>query len=287
MSACGEGAPQVLLTRAGTFRAVASRRNALYYQDIGAWCFCISTSNEVPLLSSTLATWILRLSLVTVLFPVLLEAQQSDPLPSAPEPVPATRPNTPQAVQKRKWEGVIQPGEKVPPLTTADKLLFPVHEELRPLSLIPVVISGAYGVVRNTDPKLGTNLPAFGERVGDAALRQASIRFLADGILPAVFHEDPRYYRLTYGSYTTRFSYAVRRVVVDPRDSGGHGFNFSDTLGRGMAAALTQAYYPEASIHPSVVFRTWGISLLGSAGVNVFQEFWPDFKKKVLKQPVP
>ena len=245
------------------------------------------SGNEVSRLSSTFATGMAGVVLCTLVALVPLHAQQSAPLPSAPEPVPATRPNTPQAIEKRRWEGVIEPGEKVPPLTTADKLLFPVHEELRPLSLIPVVISGGYGVIRNSDPKLGTNLPAFGERVGEAALRQASIRFLADGLLPAVFHEDPRYYRLTYGSYTSRFGYAIRRVVVDPRDSGRLGFNFSDTLGRGMAAALTQAYYPEASIHPSVVFRTWGVSLAGSAGVNVFQEFWPDVKKKFFKQPVP
>jgi hypothetical protein len=102
-----------------------------------------------------------------------------------------------------------------------------------------------------------------------------------------IFHEDPRYYRLTYGGYRVRTEYALRRVFVDARNSGNHGFNFSDTLGRGMAAALTQAYYPEASIHPSVVFRTWGISLAGSAGVNIFQEFWPDFKVKVLKQHEP
>ena len=70
-------------------------------------------------------------------------------------------------------------------------------------------------------------------------------------------------------------------------DSGKAGFNFSDTLGRGMAAALTQAYYPEQSVHPGVVFRTWGVSLIGSAGVNIFQEFWPDFKKKVLNLPTP
>jgi hypothetical protein len=214
-------------------------------------------------------------------------AAQQQPLPDAPTPVPATRPNTPEAVYKRRWEGVIEPGEKVPPLTVRDKFLFPLHEELRPLSIVPVLISGEYGVIRDNDPKWGTNARAFGDRVGDAALRQASIRFFADGLLPVIFHEDPRYYRLTYGSYTARTEYAVRRVFVDARNSGRHGFDFSDTLGRGMAAALTQAYYPDASIHPSVVFRTWGISLIGSAGVNIFQEFWPDFKVKVLHRHDP
>jgi hypothetical protein len=226
--------------------------------------------------------------LLLVLTASPMVAQQSNSsLPDAPAPVPATRPNTPEAVAKRHWQGVIEPGEKVPPLTMGDKLLFPVHEELRPLSLVPIIISGGYGVWTNDDPKWGTTPTALGERIGDAAIRQASIRLLADGLLPAVFHEDPRYYRKTYGSYDSRFTYAVRRLFVDQRDSGQSGFNFSDTLGRGMAAALTQAYYPDRSVHPSVVFRTWGVSLAGSAGVNVFQEFWPDVKVKIFKKPAP
>jgi hypothetical protein len=213
-------------------------------------------------------------------------AQQGTlPLPDAP--VPATRPNTPAAVEKRRWEGIVEPGEKVPPLTTKDKFVFPLHEEIRPLNLVPVVLLGFYGTIRGSDPKYGTDGNGFGERVGAAALRQTSIRIFSDGLLPAVFHEDPRYYRKAYGSTDARIGYALKRLIIDPRDSGKRGFNYSDILGRGMAAALTQTYYPNASVGAGVVFRTWGYSLLGSETVNIFQEFWPDVKHKLLKQPLP
>ena len=169
-------------------------------------------------MSSTLASCILRTAACAFLAVLPLRAQQqATPLPDAPQPVPATRPNTPEAVQKRKWEGVIEPGEKVPPLTTRDKLLFPVHEDLRPLSVVPLVISGLYGNWRDSDPKVGTNLDAFGKRVGEAALRQASIRFFSDGLLPALLHEDPRYYRKVYGTNSSRVGYAIERVVRDER----------------------------------------------------------------------
>ncbi len=213
-------------------------------------------------------------------------AQQGTlPLPDAP--VPATRPNTPAAVEKRRWEGIVEPGEKVPPLTTKDKFVFPLHEEIRPLNLVPVVLLGFYGTIRGSDPKYGTDGNGFGERVGAAALRQTSIRIFSDGLLPAVFHEDPRYYRKAYGSTDARIGYALKRLIIDPRDSGKRGFNYSDILGRGMAAALTQTYYPNASVGAGVVFRNWGYSLLGSETVNIFQEFWPDVKHKLLKQPLP
>ena len=201
--------------------------------------------------------------------------------------VPATRPNTEAEIEKRRWEGVIEPGERVPALTPRDKLLFPIHEELRPLSLVPVLVSASYGVAVNSDPKLGTGPQAWGERAGEAALRQTSIRVFSDGLLPILFHEDPRYRRMAYGSYTTRTEYAVRRLFVNQRNDAREGFNFSDVLGRGMAAALTEAYYPSRSQSSHVVFQTWGVSLAGSAGVNIFQEFWPDIKKKIFHARVP
>jgi hypothetical protein len=30
-----------------------------------------------------------------------------------------------------------------------------------------------------------------------------------------------------------------------------------------------------------VVFRTWGVSLAGAAGNNLFLEFWPDIRDKL------
>ncbi len=220
---------------------------------------------------------------VLTLRPALAGGQQT--LPDAPPitqpgkvPVPATRPNTPAAIERRRWSGIVEPGETIPALDLKDKLLFPLHEELRPIALLPAVISGGYGILKDSDPRFGTNSEGFGERVGAAALRQGSIRFFSDGLLPALTHEDPRYYRRATGSFTDRSIYAVTRVFLIQRDSGRRGFNFSDIVGRGMAAALTQTYYPEASIGKGVVIRTWGFSLTGLGGVNLFQEFWPDIK---------
>ncbi|HEY0785533.1 MAG TPA: hypothetical protein VGD62_06650 [Acidobacteriaceae bacterium] len=222
----------------------------------------------------------LTLLLLLLLARLPLAAQQQGE-PGGPVHVPATRSNAAAAVERRRWSGIVEPGERVPELTVKDKFLFPLHETLRPVALLPMAVSGGWGVLENTDPKYGTNSEGFGERVGAAALRQASTRFFSDGLLPVLFHEDPRYYRKAYGSYRERGYYAIERVAVDQRDSGGRGINFADILGRGMAAALTQTYYPERSINGSVVLRTWGVSLAGDAGVNLFQEFWPDIKRKV------
>jgi hypothetical protein len=195
--------------------------------------------------------------------------------------VPGTRSNTPAGVRARRWSDVVNPGEKIPRLTVRDKLLFPVHEEFRWTTPLPILFDAEYGAATDGDPKYGTNGAAFGKRLGAAAVHQAITRELTDGLLPIAFHEDPRYYRQAYGSYSSRTWHAVRRVVITQTDSGSKTFNYSDILGRGMGAALTQTYYPSASIHPDVVMRTWGYSVLALGVGNVFEEFWPDIRAKL------
>ncbi|RRA47938.1 hypothetical protein D1Y84_06185 [Acidipila sp. EB88] len=207
-------------------------------------------------------------------------------VPATPQdhvPVPAVRPPTVEALNRRQWSGVVEPGEKIPPMTVRAKLMFPLHEEVRPVTtVVPILFSGGYGVLRDSDPKYGTNSEGFGERVGASALHQIISREVSDSFLPILFHEDPRYYRQAYGTYPSRTEHAIRRVFFTQSDSGQRTVNLSDLLGRGIAAALTQAYYPDPSVRPSVVFRTWGVSLAALGGGNLFEEFWPDVKRKML-----
>ncbi|HZD50912.1 MAG TPA: hypothetical protein VE178_19360, partial [Silvibacterium sp.] len=151
----------------------------------------------------------------------------------------------------------------------------------QPLSLFPAFMSAGWGQLVDSDPKYGTDSAAFGERLGAAALREASFRFFSDSLLPTLTHEDPRYFRKAYGSITDRGVYAAERVFVAQHDDGSHGFNYSDTLGRAMAGALTMAYYPHPSANWRVAAKTWGVSLAGLAAVNLFQEFWPDVRDRI------
>jgi hypothetical protein len=206
--------------------------------------------------------------------------EKDDPLPDAP-PVHASQPD--QFV-KSKWFGVVDPGEKVPPLYPRDKMMFWLHEEFGPLSLLPAFTSAGWGQLVDSDPKYGSDSAAFGERLGAAVLRQATFRFFSDSLMPTVTHEDPRYFRKAYGPITDRGVYAAERVFVSQRDNGSHGFNYSDTLGRAAASALTMAYYPHESANWGVAARTWGVSLAGLAGNNLFMEFWPDVRDKLFRR---
>jgi hypothetical protein len=215
-----------------------------------------------------------------VLLAVALPAwsQNANPLPNAPVPEHAS--NTAE-IAPNKWYGVVDPGQPFHRLHPRDKMIFWLHEEVSPVSLLPSFVSAGYGQITNGDPKYGSDSAGFGERLGAAALREASMRFFSDSLLPTLTHTDPRYFRMGSGGVRKRGGYALERLVVDQNDSGKRVFNFSDIVGRLAASSLTVTYYPEPSVNARVVFKTWGTSLAGAAVNNLFLEFWPDIRDAV------
>lgn len=170
----------------------------------------------------------------------------------------------------------VDPGERVPRLSPHDKLMFWLHEEAEPWSIAPAFVSAGLGQWTDGDPKYGTDEGAFGDRLGAAAIRQATMRFLSNSLIPYWNGEDPRYYRKASGSHRSRALLAAESVFVTRRDTGEKAFNFSDTMGHLMASALTPLYYPRSSRSTNVVLSTWLTSIAGAAGNNELLEFWPD-----------
>lgn len=208
----------------------------------------------------------------------------SQNLPDAPSPSPGPGVLPRHALHTyatSKWSGVVDPGEKVPPLYARDKMMFWVHEDMSPIGWAPGLLLAGWSQLFVTDPDYGSDSAAFGERVGATVLRDTSMRFFSDSLIPTLAREDPRYFRKAYGGIGKRGVYAAEQVFVDERDDGSRGFNFSDTLGHLAGAALTPTYYPARSASGRVVMTTWALSLAGDAGGNIFTEFWPDIRDLV------
>lgn len=210
-------------------------------------------------------------------------------LPDAPQsqiaPSKTVLPSTQNTYEQRKWSPLVEPGEHAPSLSSKDKMMFWLHEQARPMALLPAFASAGYGQLRDSDPHYGTDSAAFGERLGAAALRDASMRFFADSLMPTLTHEDPRYHRKGSGNIGSRGWYAVERIFLDRHDDGHVGLDFSDVPGRLIASGLTMAYYPHRSANGGVVLRTWGTSIGGDAVGNLFFEFWPSVRDHFRHKP--
>jgi hypothetical protein len=175
-----------------------------------------------------------------------------------------------------------QAPESMAPMDTQAKWKNFIGETLSPLTIGAGLFNGAEAHLTNTDPKYGTDLPAFGAQVGASILDTATQNFFADFVLASEFHEDPRYFRRGEGfSMRSRIRYAISRSVVTRTDDGRSEFNWSNVLGTALSGSLSNAYYPASARTAAGTFQRIGVGILGTGLVRLAPEFWPDFRRKV------
>jgi hypothetical protein len=122
------------------------------------------------------------------------------------------------------------------------------------------------------------------KRFGAVAADNVTQNFFSDYMMASLLHEDTRYRRRGEGhGFWSRFGYAVSRAVVTRTDGGDPTVNWSNLIGCGMQAGLSNAYYPRPSRNMSATAINWANSLGGSGFGNLFPEFLPDFKRFLKK----
>jgi len=214
-----------------------------------------------------------------------------DALPDAPQPMqeqpPAGLGKTQQLMRPNpkspapRLAKYIEPNQEAQHLSARDKLELSGWEQIRPYSIGTAILAGAWEHLVDGNPKYGSDSAGFGERVGAAMLRQTSQAIFSDGVLPAVLHQDPRYYRKGEGKIVNRVIYSATRVITIRNDVGKEVPNYSQVIGYAGASALTMTFYPAVSATWHDTAEGYGISLVTVALGNQLHEFRPDVIKLV------
>jgi hypothetical protein len=106
---------------------------------------------------------------------------------------------------------------------------------------------------------------------------------MTEGIMPVLFKEDPRYFRLGKGSGGKRLLYALSRIVVCKTDAGNRTFNYAEFVGNAVGSAVGLSYYQDdRDFHDYA--ENVGVQLATDAFSQVLKEFWPDIKKRMFKK---
>jgi hypothetical protein len=173
---------------------------------------------------------------------------------------------------------------ELPPLTVRGKFILATRDSVDYSSFIWAGMQAGQSMALRSYPELGHGAAGYRRYYWRAFVDQASGSYFTEAIVPAVTHEDPRYYTLGHGGFLRRVQYALSRVVLTKTDSGGTSFNFSEILGNGMEAGLANFYYPpqERSLHNTAV--NWVAQLEAASLNNIVREFWPDIRHKLLRQ---
>jgi len=226
-------------------------------------------------------------------------ASQSNPPPAPPKdsgtasqpdqaPPPKEKKDDSQGQQTNRmfWLvpnfGAVNSNTQLPPLSTREKFVLASRDSVTDYSSFTWAgILAGQAMLLNSDPELGHGIAGYGRYYWRTFTDGVSGTFFTEAIVPALTHEDPRYYTMGKGGFFHRTSYAISRAFVTKTDSGGTSFNWSEVAGNGLEAALSNAYYPPQERGLSQTALNWGTQMESAVLNHVFQEFWPDIRRKV------
>jgi len=181
--------------------------------------------------------------------------------------------------------GAVDAHKQLPPLSTREKFKLAAQDSVTDYSSYTwAAILAGQAMLLNSDPELGRGIAGYGRYYWRNFVDGISGTFFTEAIVPAITHEDPRYYTMENGGFFRRTGYAISRAFVTKTDSGGTSFNWSEVAGNGLEAALSNAYYPPQERGARQTARNWGTQMESAVLNHVFQEFWPDIRKKLLRQ---
>jgi hypothetical protein len=173
---------------------------------------------------------------------------------------------------------------KVIPLTWKQKFAITAKGAFDPYEF---VIVGVVAGIRQADdayPEFGQGMSGYGQRYGTAFADQVDGNIMVGGVFPSILKTDPRYFRLGRGKVGQRFFYALSRVFVTRKDSGGNTFNISEFAGNATAIAISTVYYPSDDRSFANSANSWGVQMGIDAFGNELKEFWPDIHRYLMKK---
>lgn len=197
---------------------------------------------------------------------------------SAQAPIDPQLPEAPVAHKRALflfpgYDTVQNPDAPVAPLRTDQKfelayrsifdLSFPIRTG------VTTVFDHSVGV----GPFYGPGGQGFARLYGYNAANLASMFLFTDAVVPAIFHQDPRYFRKGTGSAKSRIWWALRSELVGFSDRGPQMPNYAVLLGFAMSTALSNAYLPARNISAGKSLEGYGIKFGTNFGFNLVHEY--------------
>src|SRR5260370_8881215 len=183
--------------------------------------------------------------------------------------------------------GTGENAKELPPLTTGQKFR---------LATAGVFDWGAYpfngilsGIAQaKNDPKeWGQGWDAYGKRYGASFADNSIGTYMTTAIFPIFLHQHPRYYQLSNGRFAHRAYHAINRLFVVRTDSGHERFNFSESTGNAVAAALSTIYHVPEDRTASLNATTFAFLILYDSLDNELKQFSPYIRRKVIHKYTP
>ena len=218
------------------------------------------------------------------------QSTSSSSLPSRPQGDSPRQESESQGKQSARILGVIpnyravSADAKLPPLSFKGKFKLATEDSFDYSSLLVAGFMAGISEAKNQTPAFHQGGAGYARYFWHSFADQAVGNYFTEFIVPDATREDPRYFTRAHGGFVKRTGYAVSRLFVTRTDSGGETFNFSEIIGNGAAAGISDLYYPRPERTWTKTGQKWATQI-GLDGVfNVLKEFWPDIRHGVFRQ---
>jgi len=173
---------------------------------------------------------------------------------------------------------------QVKPLVWKDKFAMTAKGTFDPYEFCIVGVVAGIRQAENSDPSFGQGLVGYSKRYGTAMADQVDGNMMVGAVFPTILKTDPRYFQMGTGGFLHRFGYAISRIFVARKDSGGNVFNISEAAGNGVAIGISNLYYPASTRSLSSSLNGWGVQMGIDAFGNELKEFWPDIHRLIARR---
>ena len=178
----------------------------------------------------------------------------------------------------------VQNEAQVKPLTWKGKFAITADGAFDPYEFAIAGILAGIRQAENAYPGFGQGAVGYAKRYGTALADQVDGNMMVGAVFPSILRTDPRYFQMGKGPFFRRFTYAISRIFITRKDSGGSTFNFSEPVGNGVAIGISNLYYPAADRSTSSNLTGWGVQMGIDAFGNELKEFWPDIHRRITRR---
>ena len=179
------------------------------------------------------------------------------------------------------------------PLTPGQKFRLMFSTEKDPATFGFSMLVALIGQAEGSHPAYGGGIGGYGKRFGQNYADTFDGAFWGNAVLPSLWHQDPRYFRLGQGPPMHRILYALSTNVRAKHDGTGKWEpNYSNLVGNLISGGISNIYLPSNERGVGSTFEgAFLVTAEGGIG-SMLEEFWPDFihylqRKKMKKQNTP
>jgi len=170
-------------------------------------------------------------------------------------------------------------------LTSGQKMKLAFRSAIDPFTFAGAFIVAGLREANGQNKGFGWGAEGYFKLSGAAYLDAFNGNMIGNGILPSIFRQDPRYFRLGHGTVRHRIFYAMASAVICKHDKTGKWEpNYSNVGGNIAAGAISNLYYPPTNSGWGQTITTGLIVTAEGMVGSTFQEFWPDLSRKFLHQ---